>query len=489
MANIKSIGGNPIVPESVAADSVTDAMLAQAGGVLTNKLDATVYRNVTSGTCTQANTFTNFPYKITQGKTYSLVSDTAGNTMSFRTRATADGANIDSVNAVATGAPQQFTATADAAYIRVNSYLANGVFTIVELGTIDNRLDVLEGVAPIVNLPSKLYAVVGKELNVYFDNIVERAGRFTFDVTCTKGRQMARGFSITPIADDVGTYTLTLDVYDGTEKVATATTSLTIVAADAGDGDTATFILMGDSTVNGTDTQIVNNFSTDAMGVTSLGTRGTAPASHEGRTGWTFQYYYNSATVASVANPFYNPSTSKFDAGYYYTQNSITAPDWFFIQLGINDVFTITNDVDLMTKINSCKTQCNHFISSIQAANASTKIGVAVTIPPNTSQDAFGKAYGCGQTRDRYRRNNLLFAQSLIDAYGGMEESGVYLVPILTNLDTTYNMGLESDPVNARNTAITYQSPIANGGVHPVESGYQQLADVYTAFIKAQAGE
>ena len=34
MADIHSIGGNPIVPESVAANSVTDAMLAQTGGVL-----------------------------------------------------------------------------------------------------------------------------------------------------------------------------------------------------------------------------------------------------------------------------------------------------------------------------------------------------------------------------------------------------------------------------------------------------------------------
>ena len=34
MANIKSIGGNPIVPEAVELNSVTDAMLAQTGGVL-----------------------------------------------------------------------------------------------------------------------------------------------------------------------------------------------------------------------------------------------------------------------------------------------------------------------------------------------------------------------------------------------------------------------------------------------------------------------
>jgi hypothetical protein len=41
-------------------------------------------------------------------------------------------------------------------------------------------------------------------------------------------------------------------------------------------------------------------------------------------------------------------------------------------------------------------------------------------------------------------------------------------------------------PVNARNTEVTYESPIENGGVHPVLSGYWQIADIYTAFLKAQ---
>ena len=79
-----------------------------------------------------------------------------------------------------------------------------------------------------------------------------------------------------------------------------------------------------------------------------------------------------------------------------------------------------------------------------------------------------------------------MLVEALIAKYDNKESDGIYLVPIHTNLDTIYNMGMETLPVNARNTSITYESPIGNGGVHPVESGYWQIADVYTAFLKAQ---
>jgi hypothetical protein len=80
-----------------------------------------------------------------------------------------------------------------------------------------------------------------------------------------------------------------------------------------------------------------------------------------------------------------------------------------------------------------------------------------------------------------------LSVQSLIENFSGRESERVYIIPINACLDTVYNMGMETLPVNARNTDVTYQSPIANGGVHPVTSGYWQIADVYTAFIKANA--
>ena len=47
-----------------------------------------------------------------------------------------------------------------------------------------------------------------------------------------------------------------------------------------------------------------------------------------------------------------------------------------------------------------------------------------------------------------------------------------------------YNMGMETNYHNKRNTTMTYESPITNGGVHPVDSGYWQIADVYWFFLK-----
>ena len=448
------------------------------------KLDASIYSHTVTGTCQTAGTYYNFPYHIVSGRTYKCYATTEGDTISLYTRLTESGSNADVCGPIAYGSEKSFKATSNAEFVRVITYLNNGTFLVVEDGTINERLNALEPSTPILNLPKTIYAVTGKELNIYFDNICEDSEKYRFDVTCTKGSQMERGYQFTPSDDDAGTYTLTIDVYLDENIIATAETSLVVSTANKGSGETVSFIIMGDSTVNGTDTQIVNDFSGDVMSVTSKGTRGTSPALHEGRTGWTFQYYYNSVEIGGISNAFYNPSTHLFDANYYFSNSGVTAPDWFLIQLGINDVFLSASDKEVISKLNSCITQCNAMISSLKSAVAGIKIGIAITIPPNKSQDAFGKAYGCGQTRSRYKRNNLMFASKLIDIYDNREDENIYIVPIFMNLDTTYNMGLESTPVNARNT-ITYESPIANGSVHPVESGYKQLADVYMAFFKA----
>ena len=341
-----------------------------------------------------------------------------------------------------------------------------------------------------VNLPSKIYAVTGFETNIYYENLVENWEKYNFNVSCSKGKDMRRGYTITPTDADAGLYTLSVIVStkDGQSKK-TASSTLVITPSTAGAGKTTKLLVLGDSTTaNGTTiAKLHENFSNDSMAVNTLGTLGTAPNNMEGRGGWKFEFYNTLAERNGVTNPFYNPSTQSFDASYYFTNTGITIPDWFFINLGINDMFDYTADSSLVAQIQRCIDYCDAMIASIKSASASIKIGICVTIPPNDSQDAFGKAYGCGQTRNRYKRNNLLWAKRLIAEYDNRETDAIYLVPIHTNLDTVYNMGMETLPVNARNTVVTYESPIDNGGVHPVESGYWQIADVYTAFLKAQA--
>ena len=155
--------------------------------------------------------------------------------------------------------------------------------------------------------------------------------------------------------------------------------------------------------------------------------------------------------------------------------------------MGINDVFGFTSDSAYESGVMTILERAESAVQSILDATTTTKVCVCLTIPPNHSQDAFGKAYECDQTRNRCKRNNTLWVNALIEMFENRESERIYLIPIHTNLDTVYNMGMETLPVNARNAAATYQSPIANGGVHPVESGYWQIADVYTAFLKANA--
>lgn len=346
----------------------------------------------------------------------------------------------------------------------------------------------------LLNIPATVYALVGYELNIYFENITERWADYSWDVICDVGEHYERGYKITPANAEVGSYTLTIRIYNKKQIFKEVSTTLVITSASAGSGDTASVIILGDSTTyNGICVGKLNdNFSNDVMDLETIGTMGTAPNNHEGRSGWTMADYFTKESITytdgrgTIYNPFYNPVTHTFDANYYFTNSGISKPDWFFINMGINDVFGYTNDEDLKNAMELLLERFSDMVDSILDATTDTKVGVCLTIPPNHSQDAFGKAYFCSQTRDRYKRNNAILVDALIDLFKNKEADRIYLVPIHTNLDTIYNMGLENIPVNARNT-MTYESPVANGGVHPSTSGYWQIADIYTAFIKGNA--
>ena len=347
----------------------------------------------------------------------------------------------------------------------------------------------------VMNLPTKIYAVVGYELNIYFENIVEDWTKYDWDVVCTVGKQMERGYTITPTASDVGTKTLTIKVTDEYGNVKSVISSLIITSASAGSDSSKSVIILGDSTTNnGTVIEKLNaNFASDVMNLSTLGTRGTSPNLHEGRSGWKLETYFTTEYKdytdgrGHVENPFYNPISQTFDTSYYFANSGVSVPDFFVVNMGINDVFNPNNDTNLATAIDQFVDYMDAIIISLRTVSQTLKICICCTIPPNHSQDAFGKAYKCDQTRNRCKRNNAMLVNRIISEYDNRESEGIYLIPIHTNLDTVYNMGMETLPVNARNTDVTYQSPIANGGVHPVASGYWQIADVYTAFLKAQA--
>lgn len=446
------------------------------------------------------------------------------------------------------------------------------------------------GSSLITNLPPKIYALVGKETNIYLDNLINfNASDYLFDVSCSVGVQQNERWTLTPVTNptgapsnlttattggnlaggqtyyvkytwanlqgetqtssevsiavpsgtntntisfniptlptnvtsaniyiststgtetkqgsttgtsytqsatlvtgttppasntigDVGTYSLTVNVYDKKTLsiVNTATTSVVVTKSNSGSGITKKALFIGDSTTaaGAYTQQLLNLVGSDSYKVNLLGTQGISPNVHEGRGGWTVALYYTDNT-----SPFVFSGT--FNFAQYMTNHSYSGLNYVGIHLGINDMFSYTDDTSVTAQAGLVLNNYDAMISSIHAYDSTIKVGVMVTIPPSMTQDAFGANYSSGQTRWRYKQNIMLWLQQLISKFANRESSNIYLVPINVNLDTANNMQTISVAQNAENyTAITRQ----NNGVHPAVAGYNQMGDMIYYWLKS----
>lgn len=190
-----------------------------------------------------------------------------------------------------------------------------------------------------------------------------------------------------------------------------------------------------------------------------------------------------SASATAAGNPFW--ISGALNVPQYLTDNAIASPDWFFIALGINDVFNQTTDAGAVSAAASAFANLDLLIASCKACSGPPKVAIVIPPPPSASQDAFGANYACGQTRARYRRNILIWGRELVTKYAGQEGSGTYIVPSNVCLDVVNNMQTAaSAPANSRSAVNVVRQ---SNGVHPATSGYQQIGDAWWAFLKFYA--
>lgn len=334
--------------------------------------------------------------------------------------------------------------------------------------------------APEIVLPPYLFGVVGREMNVYFDNLhMADAGEYLHDVTTSSavGAHQNERWTYTPAgAIAVGTFVYSAhDKRTGTSLVS-KTAQLRAAASTAGTGTTKKVMVIGDSLVGaGTITQTLLD-NVDGMGVTLLGTLGTGLNKHEGRGGWSITTY----TTNYAGNPFWIGGQVDFPG--YLTANTVDTPDWVLIHLGINDCFGQTSDTACSDLADTLFTSLDTLIASIKAAGAGVKVGLLIPSPPSFDQDSFGANYTTAQNRWRFKRNILIWARQLIAKYAGQEANRIYIVPSNVNLDTVNNMSrAAAAPINSRTTLTSQRQ---NNGVHPATEGYRQIGDAVWAFLK-----
>lgn len=316
-------------------------------------------------------------------------------------------------------------------------------------------------------LPSKLYAFANQPVSVFLRNIIDYNENDVYVrmVTSNKGKLYAKRWEYTPQAAE--TVSIKFHIEDHNYNVLNDDT-FSLVVKNSTTKESLTVLVIGDSTVNaGTETQKMLDLATaDGYGLTLLGTRGSVGSlnQHEGRGGWTADMYVNDASNSSgsVINAFYNPNSSQFDFSYYMTQQGYNGVDCVFIQLGINDVFSVKTDSELATAIETYLNNLETMIASIHNYDSNIKVVLNTVIPCTTDQDAFADTYGMVQTVWRCKKNTYDTNIALIERF--KNATNVYISPFNASLDTVNNM---------------------DGGVHPVTNGYNQLGTQMYSFMRA----
>jgi hypothetical protein len=138
-------------------------------------------------------------------------------------------------------------------------------------------------------------------------------------------------------------------------------------------------LVIGDSTVaqDKMTESMLNAFVDRNKTLTLLGTQGTSPNNHEGRSGWSAKQY----CTQSANNPFYN---NGFDFSHYMTNQGYSSVDFVVVQLGINDLFNAYGDFENSdTAIDTTLGYLCDIINSILSWNASQKIIINLLTPVN----------------------------------------------------------------------------------------------------------
>lgn len=313
-----------------------------------------------------------------------------------------------------------------------------------------------------VAIPPVVRVLAGGEFSIYYANVISRQNAIFWcsSVSGLTTRRYDDHLSVT--ANAAGTYPLQWKVYSsGYSLLASGT--CTIIAVD-NKAVTALALVIGDSTVTQGGyicEKLLSCFSAAGGALTLLGTRGTAPAKHEGRAGWKASDYCTKAADGTYTNPFYD---NGFDFSHYMTTQGYTGVGVVVIQLGINDIFYAGLD-----SFSAAETigYMDAMVTSILAYDSSIKVIVDLLTPPNGNTSVFTEKYGTSQIDFVYRLNTIRLSNALMEHFAG--NASVVVSP---------------------NNCVLNPTQDINDGVHPTEGGYAKLGQmIYETMLGVHDGD
>lgn len=327
--------------------------------------------------------------------------------------------------------------------------------------------DVVMAQGDYLVLPDKFYGVQNKEYDIFLKNvIVGNYNKFIVGKSGT-GEQLSR--RIRYIVSSAGTTNTSITLYDDTyNEIQTKNISYVNANLSAHSGETLKVLVIGDSFINSgyVTSGMINDFENDVATLQLLGTLGTSPNLHEGRSGWSSYEYTHESSVGSVSNPFIN--SGEFNFSHYISANNISTPDYVIINLGINDGW---KDMHGTTTAENLQTM----IDSIHDYNSAIKVIIGTTPSPYLGDAENGYlAYLLTNRKRQMLTRNVL--ENIT------ESANTIICPIHLNFDTDYNFSMTTIVKNGENSETV---PYCADDTHPSHMGFYQIADSYYACIKA----
>lgn len=349
-------------------------------------------------------------------------------------------------------------------------------------------------------IPPRVFAVVGRPLQIYVDNLILTKTPENYalvgsvlkdDKQAPFGTREPRSWGVTPQASDVGVNRLRLTLLersgDQDREITSATTELVVVPADAGQQRKLSLLIVGDSLTHASLypnslARLLSqpgNPSWKMLGTHRPGNAADGVA-HEGYGGWTWERFVSHFVPNSQdAEPKLRGSPFVFaddqgrpsldPAKYFDTRFGGERPDAVLFLLGINDCFGAPpdNPQKIDERIDQVFVHAEKLLAAMHRAAPNADLFICATPPPNSRQEAFEANYQDRYTRWGWKRIQHRLVQRQIKQFDGREQDRVFFVPTELNVDP-----IEGYP--------------ANNGVHPNAIGYQQIAEMMYAALKSR---
>lgn len=364
--------------------------------------------------------------------------------------------------------------------------------------SVENRLSAIEALNnPRLILPSKIYAVVGTELSLYFDAMVlgkdyGLSGSLDYNVmvTCTGtisgatanlGTTKARCWRITPVTAEVGTYNFTVTVTDRKRNLLVSKTVSLIIVNNFNPSTAKYYLQLGDSITadSGSRVAIADRMSTLTGGVAPISTGSltsggvtAAFAKHEGHGGWKWVDFSTDGLAATQApgNPLWNTAAGMLDIVNYRTNIGMGTNKFSVVssQVGVNDMRALNtvymSDAQIQLSIDRAKTIFSAFLSD----NSATKIIIQLPTTMRNTPTA-------NNTQEPYIRNLWRLREMIIAQFDNFIYSPqVYVGSVGLSVDRYFGYQFTTPVAGSRYTEI---ETIFTDDVHMRSQGYQQMGD------------